>query len=70
MQYSIMCCPAGFAGGAPKKEDSGLCYIGLAMSGQKTKVQTVKAPGDSPNDRVKHKEYIAKKALQMVKNHL
>lgn len=40
------------------------------MSGQKTKVETVQAPGDSPDDRVKHKEYIAEKALKMVKIHL
>jgi len=61
----------GFAGGAPKPEWSGTCYLGMAMSGwPEPIVKKVHADGDSREHRVAHKEFFAEEALQMVLDHL
>ncbi|KAL3135679.1 hypothetical protein ABBQ38_006151 [Trebouxia sp. C0009 RCD-2024] len=61
----------GFAGGAPRPEWSGTCYLGLAMSSMKEPVvKKVHAAGNSREHRIEHKEYFAEQALQMVMEHL
>jgi nicotinamide mononucleotide (NMN) deamidase PncC len=55
------------AGAAPQECDNGLCYIALAMTGQKTRVKKLNAEGD---DRREHKDYFAKEAFNLLLEHL
>lgn len=57
----------GFAGAAPQECDNGLCYVGLAITGQDTRVKCLHAEGD---DRIQHKDYFAEEAFNLLLDHI
>lgn len=57
----------GFAGSAPQECDNGLCYLGLAVTGQETRVECLHAEGD---DRIQHKDFFAEKAFNLLLEHI